>query len=117
MTATLVGRRLLIVEDDYLIAQDLADLLRSGGAQVIGPVATVGAALDLIRATPSLDGAVVDINLQGEMAYPVADVLTKRAVPFLFATGYDETAIPGRYRDVPRCQKPVAVPKIAQSLF
>ncbi|WP_064706370.1 response regulator [Rhizobium bangladeshense] len=117
MTATLVGRRLLIVEDEYLIARDLVQLLRNDGAEVIGPVATVDAALDLIDETPSLDGAVLDINLQGEMAYPIADVLTKRGVPFVFATGYDDAAILGRYRDVPRCEKPVAILKIAQSLF
>jgi CheY-like chemotaxis protein len=77
----------------------------------------VDAALDLLDDTNDLDGAVVDLNLQGEMAYPVADALRERQIPFVFSTGYDQSAIPPRYGDTPRCEKPAKTSAIAQALF
>jgi len=61
--------------------------------------------------------AVIDVNLQGDTACPIADVLTKSGTPFVFATEYDDAAILDRSRDAPRCEKPASVLKIAQSLF
>lgn len=84
---------------------------------MIGPAASVEAALDLLDDTDHLDGAVVDLNLQGEMAFPVADALMKRDIPFVFSTGYDQSAIPPRYGDTPRCEKPAKATAIAQALF
>jgi hypothetical protein len=84
---------------------------------VVGPVASVNGALDLIAETERLDGAVLDVNLQGEMAYPIADALVARGVPFVFATGYDEASIPPRYAHIRRCEKPVDPAKIAKALF
>lgn len=105
---TLAGRRILIVEDEFFIADGMVQTLEGSGAQVVGPVPTVDKALDLLRANGHLDAAVLDLNLRGREAYPVADALTAEGVPFLFATGYDQGALPGRYADAPRCQKPVA---------
>ncbi|HEU5274201.1 MAG TPA: response regulator [Xanthobacteraceae bacterium] len=114
---TLQGRRVLLVEDEYLIACEIVVGLRNGGAVVVGPVGCIDDALDLIDRTQGLDGAILDVNLRGEMAYPVADVLIQRRVPLVFMTGYDEASIPARYRTVTRCEKPVALADIARALF
>ena len=106
-SSTLIGRRVLVVEDEYFQADDMARLLRSLGAEVIGPVGEVQDALELIDAGNPVDLAVLDINLRGEMIYPAADKLRSRAIPFVFASGYDRTPIPDRYRDVPLLEKPV----------
>lgn len=117
MKAMLAGRRVLVVEDDYFIAEDMACQLEAGGADVVGPVGSVKAALGLIDQTERIDGAVVDINLHDEMSWPVADALLQRVVPFVFATGYDGAIIPARYDQVVRCEKPVDPEKIGRALF
>lgn len=114
-TRALAGRRVLLVEDDYFIVDDMVQAFQAEGVQVIGPVASVDEALDLI-ATERLDGAVLDVNLQGDLAYPVADALIARGVPFVFATGYDAASIPPRYAGVARCEKPVEPARVAQLL-
>ena len=107
--ASLKGRRVLVVEDEYMLAEDLREGLESQGAEVMGPVATVADALELLRSGPAPDLAILDINLGGEMAYPVADALRARDIPFIFATGYNAQAIPKAYADVPRAEKPVEI--------
>jgi DNA-binding NarL/FixJ family response regulator len=102
------GRRLMIVEDEYLVARDLAGSLRELGVEVVGPAGTVNDALLLLEAEgTTIDAAVLDINLREDRVYPVADALTRRGVPFVFATGYDVLTIPETYATVPRCEKPV----------
>ena len=115
--APLVGRRVLIVEDEYFIANEMRQTFEAAGAEVLGPVSTVQAALNLLDQIPDLDGAVLDLNLQGEMGYPVADALLARQVPFVFATGYDALYIPAKYQGVIRCEKPVEARQIARMLF
>jgi CheY-like chemotaxis protein len=109
-------RRLLVVEDEYFVAKGMVRGLRDNGVEVVGPVGDIDAALDLIDAAEHLDGAVVDLNLNGEMAYPVADALLERGIPFVFATGYDKAAIPPRYAHVPRCEKPVTAARVVGAL-
>jgi ActR/RegA family two-component response regulator len=110
-------RRLLIVEDDYTIAVELMRSLEALGVEVIGPVASVEDALALVeREGGRMDGAVLDINLRGRRVYPVAEALTARGVPFVFATGYDAMVIPGDYAGVPRCEKPVDKELLARML-
>ena len=111
------GRRLLVVEDDYFLAEAIAGGLAAAGAEVVGPVGTIDDALDLLEATAQLDGAVLDLNLHGEMAFPVADSLMELRVPFVFATGYDKAVIPTRFAGVRRCEKPVDACRIGQALF
>lgn len=114
---TVEGCRILIVEDEYLVAQDLAIDLRRMGAEVIGPVGNVTDALALIRATPRLDAAILDINLHGQMSYPIAALLQEAGTPFLFATGYDSWTLDDDYRSIPRHEKPVKPSDIVKSLF
>ena len=90
----LKGRRFLVVEDEYLIAADLAAFLEAQGIEVVGPAASVNEALALLESdTDGLDCAVLDVNLQDDRVYPVADVLMSREVPFVFTTGYDACVI------------------------
>ena len=106
--ASLANKRLLLVEDEYLIATDLAWAIEQAGAEVVGPAGSVEDALALVReAGGRLDGAVLDVNLRGERVFPVADALAAKGVPFLFATGYDASLIPAHYAKVPRHEKPV----------
>jgi CheY-like chemotaxis protein len=112
----LAGRRVLIAEDEFLIVDDLAHALEGCGAEVVGPVATVGEALELVASEPCLDGAVLDINLVGEMAFPVADALRARGVPFVFATGYDAHVVPPRFDGVKRCEKPMEPRRVVETL-
>jgi len=104
----LKGRRLLLVEDDYLIAADLTRTLERLGAEVLGPAGSVEDALDLLAtANGRLDGAVLDINLGDEQVFPVADALMAQDAPFVFVTGYDAVVIPEAYGAAPRLEKPV----------
>lgn len=113
----LAGRRVLLVEDDYFIAIDLKSGFEAGGAEVLGPVPSVGEALALIARTAAIDAAVLDINLQDELVYPVADALHARGVPFLFATGYDPVAVPSLHGAVALCQKPLDPQIVTRALF
>lgn len=105
----LLGRRVLVAEDEYFIAEELRGELQAAGADVLGPVPSVAQALALAASEPGIDAAVLDLNLRGERAFPVADALAARGVPFLFATGYDQLQVPERFARVPRCEKPVDI--------
>jgi CheY-like chemotaxis protein len=113
---SLADCRLLIVEDEYFIADDIARMLQEFGAEVVGPAANLKGALALLSSGERIDAAVLDVNLRGEMIFPVADVLQQRGIPFVFATGYDEAAVPSRYRDVPRWEKPFSFDSLVQAL-
>ncbi len=102
----LKGKRILVVEDEFLLADDLTRALVAAGAEVFGPAPSVPAAERLIKEAGRLDAAVLDINLREVLSYPVADILLGRAIPFLFTTGYDNILIPEQYRDIPRVRKP-----------
>ncbi len=116
-TSALRGRRILVVEDEYMMADDLQYDLEKAGAQVIGPVPSVADALRLLATEEAVDGAILDVNLRGEKAYPVADVLRERGIRFVLATGYEQWALPEAYKGVPRCEKPVDLRQLARTLF
>ena len=116
-TNPLAGRRILVVEDDYLIARYIADVLEQSGVEVIGPAENVETALRLVSDTPHLDGAMLDLDLRGKAAFPVADLLQARGVPFVFMTGYDSSMISAHYKDVRHCGKPVDLKRIVKLLF
>lgn len=111
------GRRILVVEDDYFIANAMARSLEARGATIIGPAPSIEQALALIAETDVITAAVLDIDLRGEMAYPVAEELRAREVPFIFTTGYDRLAVDPRFADVPRYEKPLDFDRVAQALF
>ena len=99
------GRRVLIVEDEMTIALVIEQALLNLGAEVVGPVARLDAALRLAN-DAEIDAAILDINIRGGNSYPIADVLSTRDIPFLFCTGYSEWALEERHRDRPRLSKP-----------
>lgn len=113
----LTGRRILVAEDDYMIAQELVRTFQRLGAEIVGPAPTVARALALLETGGPLDGAVLDINLRDEMVFPVAEALGARGVPFVFATGYDHSVIPEGYHSIVRCEKPADPVKVARALF
>jgi CheY-like chemotaxis protein len=104
-SANPAGLRVLIVEDQMIIAMEIEDVLRALGCIVVGPVGTVDAAI-LLAHTEMLDAAVLDVSLDGEKVFPVADALQARGVPFAFSTGYGEAALPEMWRASPRLTKP-----------
>lgn len=111
------GKRILVVEDEYFLAQELESELEDLGVEVLGPVATVDHALALIHDGAGIDAAILDINLQGEMVFPVADLLLREEIPFVFATGYEAQIVPERYPGFVLCRKPAKLNEIAQALF
>jgi CheY-like chemotaxis protein len=105
MDSPLTGRRILLVEDEMMVGWLLEDMLGDLGCAVVGPAASVNQALAMIDAE-AIDAAVLDINLDGQMSYPVADVLAARGVPFVFSTGYNKDRLLEDYRLFPMLQKP-----------
>ncbi len=113
---TLRDCRIMVAEDEYMLADELCTELSDAGAIVLGPAGTVEDAVGLISAQPHIDGAILDVNLQGEMIFSVADLLAGRKVPFVFTTGYDASVIPARFAHVARCEKPVNMTKIRRAI-
>ena len=103
--AALGGMRVLVVEDEGLIAMDLAATLRRAGCTVVGPARRVAHALRHV-ADDAPDVAILDVNLAGEPVFPVADALAERGVPFTFLSGYGRNMLPERLRDRPLLGKP-----------
>jgi DNA-binding NtrC family response regulator len=114
--ANLQGCRVLVVEDEYLLADDISHALAKAGAEVLGPFPSVEEATSFISSGVGIDAAVLDVNLRGDMIFPVADALAKRGIPFAFATGYDRWALPERFTSAPRIEKPFQASKIATAL-
>jgi DNA-binding response OmpR family regulator len=99
------GKTILLVEDEFLLALQLEDLLQSRGGTVLGPFPKLDEAM---RAAlrEDFDFAILDINLNGTMVYPLADDLLARGIPFLFLSGYSLANLPERFRAVTRLNKP-----------
>ena len=112
----LAGRRILIVEDECVVSMELEMALRAEGAEVVGPEASVASALLALESAQPIDLAVVDINLRGEPAYPVADLLKRKKVPFVFATGYSASEVAREYADVVYLGKPLTMSRITAAL-
>jgi CheY-like chemotaxis protein len=112
----LLGRRVLIVEDDCITAMDLAETLSAAGAQVVGPAATIGTAFELLRRQPQLDIALLDVEVEGAYVFDVADELVKLEVPIVFTTGYERSEIPVRFHAARHCEKPIGIAAIARAL-
>lgn len=110
------GERILIVEDEYLVARETRTMLEKCGATVIGPVSNVTDGMSLAQ-TDQVDGAILDIELDGEMVFPLADLLETLGIPFVFASGYDPSILPDRYGGYLICAKPAHLDRIAEALF
>ncbi len=103
---TLEGQRILVAEDEVLVGMMVHDMLVDLGFQVVGPVADLDGALAAVQ-SGELDAAVLDVNLGGELIYPVAQMLMTQGIPFVFVTGYDGDSIDERYATVPVLRKPI----------
>jgi CheY-like chemotaxis protein len=108
VTAALEGVRVLVVEDEYLVAVLIEEILESAGCVVTGPIPRLPEALDAVD-RDTYDAAVLDINLGGDRIDPVAKALSKRNVPFAFVTGYGALGLPGDYAERPRLCKPFKI--------
>jgi CheY-like chemotaxis protein len=115
--SALRDRRILVVEDEYLIAMSLQDALESAGSVVVGPVPSVDKAIRTIELAPQIDAAVVDVNLGGVLAYPVADMLIARKIPFVFTSGYEDNVLRSRYAQIKNCPKPYLFPAMEEALI
>jgi CheY-like chemotaxis protein len=101
----LAGLRILIVEDTLMLAEMLTDQLEDCGCHVVGPAAHLKRGMVLAQ-NEKLDGALLDVNLNGERCFPIAEVLSARSIPFAFLTGYGDAAILPNFRHIPRLAKP-----------
>jgi DNA-binding LytR/AlgR family response regulator len=107
MSTPLSGKRVLIVEDQYLIAEDIRRAVTALGGEPLGPCASVAAGRQKIS-TARPDLALLDINLGNENVFDLADELLTSGVPIIFATGYDDWMIPDRFSACGRLRKPVS---------
>lgn len=103
---SLAGMRLLVVEDELLVSMLLEEILSDLGAEVAGPYGRLADGLAAAKAE-TFDGAILDLNLAGQQAEPLADLLLARGVPFVFITGYQRESIDRRYANVPVLPKPI----------
>lgn len=109
------GRCVLVVEDQYLVADEMRRMVKAMGGDVLGPVARAKAALELLSGR-AVDFALLDINLGDGNAYEVATELIRRDVPFLFATGSEPWVIPDEFQEVPRLDKPLTSRTLADAV-
>ncbi|MEP9349064.1 response regulator [Xanthobacter sp. KR7-225] len=110
------GKRVLVVEDEFLVALGLEDNLKALGCTVVGPVANLSAAM-LAAAHETLDAAILDVNLAGETVFPAAAILVHRGIPFMFCSGYSGSGrLPEGFADAPRVPKPYTSSAIAAAL-
>jgi two-component SAPR family response regulator len=108
------GKRILVVEDEALISVMVSDMLAELGIQVVGPAGTISAAIRLAEEM-EIDAAILDVNVRGERIDPVAEILFRREVPLLFATGYGEVKLASG-RSAPVIDKPYTQDKLVRGL-
>jgi len=113
----LKDRRILVVEDESLVAMLLETILEDMGCVPIGPASSVPEAHALLNDNAELDGALLDVNVGGTEVFPVADALIARKLPFVFSTGYGEGGLPDRFRGHPTIQKPFTEATVRQALM
>jgi DNA-binding response OmpR family regulator len=109
------GRRVIVVEDEMMIAMLLEDMLTDLGHTVVGVAGRLDSALALARETDA-DMAILDVNLSGEVSFPVAKVLTERGLPFMFATGYGVLGLEPPFQNTLTLKKPFELKDLSQAL-
>lgn len=112
----LSGRRILVVEDEMMVAWMMEEMLATFGCTVVGPAARVHEALAMVE-VEAIDAAVLDISLNGQKSFAVADALAERGVPFVFTTGYDKDSLPVSYQRFLLLQKPFTETQMADTLL
>lgn len=117
MTQPLTGRRVLVVEDESLVAMLIETILEDMDCIPVGPAANIEEGLRLVADTQDLDAALLDVNVAGQQIFPVADALKARGVPFVFSTGYGEGGLPDEWRGQPTVQKPFTEAAIRDALM
>ena len=110
------GRKVLVVEDECLIAEDFATLLREAGAEVIGPAESLPQAIRLAQNGSPPDAALLDIDLDGTAVFPLAEQLRAEGVPMLFLTGMGCGDVPDELADVPCIAKPIIAARVVDEL-
>jgi len=110
------GYRILVIEDEYFLAEDICSVLRGLGAYIVGPAGEIAEAIGIVNSGELIDAAVLDVNLKDESIFPVAERLRTRNIPFVFTTGYDRSAIDVRFKDIQLFEKPIDVAAMADSL-
>jgi DNA-binding response OmpR family regulator len=108
--------RILIVEDEMMIAMLLEDMLLDLGCTVVGPGSALEPALELATADDALDAAILDVNLAGKPVFPVADVLRAKGVPIIFSSGYGDAGLRDVDRGAQVLQKPFRAGELAMAL-
>jgi len=108
-------RRILVVEDEFLIRMLLEDMLTDLGYELVGVAGRVDEAAEMAQ-TKEFDLAILDVNLDGRDVYPVADLISKRGLPFMFVTGYGGRGLPDNYRGRPTLQKPFQMDELQRML-
>ncbi|MCO5062903.1 MAG: response regulator [Rhizobiaceae bacterium] len=116
VTGVLRGKFVLVMEDEYFIADDIARALTDSGAQVVGPFGHVQQGIARLKIDPRIDLAVLDINLNGAKVFDLAAELQEKDIPFIFATGYGNDFLPERFADTPRWEKPFDITSLARTL-
>lgn len=111
----LEGRRILLVEDSPVVAPFTADALGELGCIVVGPAPNMAAARELAEGG-EFDGALIDVHIRGERAFPICEILQARNVPFIFTSGYADWQMPEKWQDRPRLQKPYTVDHVQRAL-
>ena len=117
MSAPLTGRRVLIVEDESLVAMLLETILEDMGCTPVGPASNIDDGLALVADSEHLDAALLDVNVAGRQVFPVAEALKARGVPFVFSTGYGEGGLPDEWRGQSTIQKPFTEAAVRDALF
>jgi DNA-binding response OmpR family regulator len=111
----LAGQTILVVEDEYFLADDVAEAFSRMGAEIIGPINDLEEAMRVVS-DHAPAGAALDVNVRGRAVYPLAKELQSRGIPFIFMTGYGRDAILPEYRHVMRCEKPFDPADLASRL-
>ncbi len=112
----LAGRRVLIIEDEYFLADDIVQALTALGARVVGPYGDLREATDVVNRDIAIDAAIMDINLRDEMVFPLARLLRSRKVPLVFTTGYDRGSVEPEFQDVQLWGKPLDLKAMTREL-
>ena len=116
VTTEFTGLRVLLVEDEPLVCLLFEDMLAELGCEIIGPACDVDRAIALARDHESIQAAILDVNVAGQVVFPVAEILSERGIPFSFATGLSAKGLPAAWQSYPMISKPVTMAQLAEAL-